>query len=100
MRLNKLMKPKLITLLLVGAAAFIAHPFALHACAVCITGASDPTTDAFNWSVLFLMATPYLVVGSIAVGLIFAYRRAVAKEKPMEAPERLVHLAWTEKETG
>jgi ABC-type Fe3+ transport system permease subunit len=94
------MKPKWITLLLGGAAAFIAHPFALHACSVCITGASDPTTDAFNWSVLFLMATPYLVVGSIAAGLVLAYRRTMAKGKQMETPEQVVHFAWNEKETG
>ena len=94
------MKPKSITPLLSGLAALIANPVALHACSVCITGASDPTADAFNWSVLFLMATPYLVVGSIAAGLFFAYRRAVAKREQAETPEGLVHLAWNDKETG
>jgi hypothetical protein len=94
------MKPRWITSLLSGAAALMADPFALHACSVCITGASDPTADAFNWSVLFLMATPYLVVGSIAVGLLFAYRRSVAKGERAETPERLVHLTWNEKENG
>jgi hypothetical protein len=94
------MKTKWIIPLLSGVTAFMVHPFALHACSVCITGASDPTTDAFNWSVLFLMATPYLVVGSIAVGLLLAYRRGVAKSEREEAAERLVHLAWNEKESG
>lgn len=94
------MKPRSIAPLLSGLAALIAHPFALHACSVCITGAGDPTTDAFNWSVLFLMATPYLVVGSIAGGLFLAYRRGVAKGEQAETPEPLVHLAWNEKETG
>jgi hypothetical protein len=46
------------------------------------------------------MATPYLVVGSIAVGLLFAYRRSVAKGERAETPERLVHLTWNEKENG
>jgi hypothetical protein len=94
------MKTKWITLLLSGVTAFMVQPFALHACSVCITGANDPTADAFNWSVLFLMATPYLVVGSIAGGLFLAYRRAVAKGEQAETPERLVHLAWSEKENG
>ena len=94
------MKPRWITPLLGGLATLIADCGAAHACSVCITGAGDPTADAFNWSVLFLMATPYLVVGSIAAGLVLAYRRAVAKGKQTETPERVVHLAWNEKETG
>lgn len=86
--------------MLSGLAALMAHPFVVYACSVCITGAGDPTTDGFNWSVLFLMATPYLVVGSIAGGLFLAYRRGVAKGEQAEVPEPLVHLAWDEKETG
>jgi hypothetical protein len=31
---------------------------------------------AFNPSVLFMMAMPFLVVGAIAGGLVYAYRRA------------------------
>jgi hypothetical protein len=67
-----------------------------QACAVCITGANDPTADAFNASVLFLMATPYLVVGSIAGGLYFVYRRALVKSAQDEAAETAVHLAWNQ----
>jgi hypothetical protein len=68
-----------------------------QACAVCITGgANDPTADAFNASVLFLMATPYLVVGSIAGGLYFVYRRALVKSEQGEAAETAVHPAWNQ----
>jgi len=74
------------------------NPLAAHACAVCVTGAGDPTADAFNWSVLFLMAMPYLVVGSIGGGLFYSYRRA-AKRQQAETAEPLVHLAWHEKES-
>jgi len=49
---------------------------------------------------LFLMATPYLVVGSIAGGLFFAFRRAAAKREQAETAEPLVHLAWNDKESG
>ena len=82
-----------------GLTALIVNPLTIHACSVCITGANDSTADAFNWSVLFLMATPYLVVGSIAGGLFFAYRRAVAKREQAETPEPLVQLAWNDKES-
>ena len=71
-----------------------------HACSVCITGASDPTADAFNSSVLFLMVTPYVVVGAIAGGLFYAYRRAAAKQKQTEAAESLVHLSFNPEENG
>jgi hypothetical protein len=79
--------------------ALIVNPVLVRACAVCVSG-NDPAVDGFNWSVLFLMATPYLVVGSIAGGLFYAYRRAVAKREQMEITEPLVPLAWNEKESG
>lgn len=78
----------------------ITNPLAIHACAVCVTGAGDPTTDAFNWSVLFLMAMPYLVVGSIAGGLFYAYRRTAGKREPGQTAEPLAHLVWNDKESG
>ena len=78
--------------------ALIVNPLAVQACAVCVSG-NDPAVDGFNWSVLFLMATPYLVVGSIAGGLFFAYRRAVTKGEQAETSEPLVQLAWNDKES-
>jgi hypothetical protein len=74
-------------------------PSIVHACAVCITGAEDPSANAFNWSVLFLMAAPYLVVGSIAGYLFYAYRRAARRNARTETAQPLVHLAWNQKES-
>lgn len=78
-------------------------PAAAQACAVCLTGIAgeDPMTDAFNWSVLFLMAMPYLVVGSIGGWLFYAHWRAKVKrdgEPRKTAP--VVCLAWTHKGSG
>jgi hypothetical protein len=98
--LRQFMKTRWITPLFSGLTALIVNPLTIHACSVCITGANDSTADAFNWSVLFLMATPYLVVGSIAGGLFFAYRRAVTKGEQAETSEPLAHLAWNDKESG
>ena len=89
----------LFTSLLAGLAVVLA-PALAHACAVCWTGDGDPTADAFNWSVLFLMATPYTVVGSIAGWLFYSYRRAAAKRSQGQATESPLHLAWSEKESG
>jgi hypothetical protein len=83
-----------------GALAMLAaNPSVARACAVCVTGTNDAMSDAFNWSVLFLMAAPYLVVGSIAGVLFYAYRRA-AKKREETTAEPLVHLAWNHKESG
>ena len=83
-----------------GASAMLAaNPAIARACAVCVTGINDPVADAFNWSVLFLMAAPYLVVGSIAGALFYAYRRAARKTEQHES-QPAVHLAWNHKESG
>jgi len=90
------MKQKLI-LALSALVAALGNARIAQACAVCITGgANDPTADAFNASVLFLMATPYLVVGSIAGGLYFVHRRTLVKRAQGEAAETAVHLAWNQ----
>ncbi len=64
-------------LLTIGAAVAVA----VQAWSACANGASadDSVTDAYNWAVLFLMAMPYAVAGSIAVWVFYAYRRAGEK---------------------
>ncbi len=89
------MKQKLF-LALSALVAALGNARIAQACAVCITGANDPTAGAFNASVLFLMATPYLVVGSITGGLYFVHRRALVKSAQEEAAETVVHLAWNQ----
>lgn len=75
-------------------------PALAHACAVCLTGAADDSvTDAFNWSVLFLMATPYTVVGAIVGWLVYAKRRSAANAK-IESDGEPPPLAIIQKESG
>jgi hypothetical protein len=62
------------------------------ACAVCFGSDGDPTTDGFNASVLFLLSTPYLVVGSIVGGLVFAYRRSLKKRETADTGEPIIPL--------
>ena len=94
---------KIILLAVLFIAAVFLLPMTAQACAVCLTGASanDPVTDAFNWSVLFLMAMPYTVVGSVAGWLAYTHRRAAAKKDggaKKKAP--VLRLAWIHKENG
>jgi predicted MFS family arabinose efflux permease len=75
-------------------------PSLAHACAVCLTGAGDDSvSDAFNWSVLFLMAAPYSVVAVIAGWLIYVKRRT-EKVKTESGGELLTPLAVIQKESG
>jgi len=44
-------------------------------CKTALDGPVDPLTEAFNVSSLFLMATPYTVVGTIGAWIYIASRR-------------------------
>jgi hypothetical protein len=70
-----------------------------EACSVCLTGAEDATAEAINASVLFLMATPYLVVGSIVAGIFFSCRSAARKRPTEDTEQAVLSSAWTTKET-
>ncbi len=92
------MKRQILLALICAWTALVHLPIIAHTCSVCLTGADDPTADAFNASVLFLMATPYVVVGSIAGGLIFIYRRALKRREHTERVQPIVHLTWHQEE--
>jgi hypothetical protein len=97
------MKQRILLAAMSAGTACFDVPSIVNACSVCLTGASDPTADAFNWSVLFLMAMPYAVVGSIAGWLFYSYRRSAVKQKRQEqneTAERLLHLALNPEESG
>jgi hypothetical protein len=74
----------------------VAHSWA---CAVCFGGSGDSATDGYNASVLFLMSTPYLVVGSIVGALIFTYRRA-RKRSEVADREAMVQLTWKQEDSS
>ena len=94
------MKEKMILRLLGVAAGLLADSRIVQACSVCITGTDDPTAGAFNASVLFLMLTPYLVVGSIAGALYFVYRRAAAMRDQEQPVDGIIPLALTQDESA
>lgn len=79
-------------------------PLMAWPCAVCLSGAvgDDPVADAFNWSVLFLMATPYTIVGSIGGWLAYAHWRDAAEKRGAKLKRKIpaLRLAWIDKENG
>jgi hypothetical protein len=92
------MKSKILVLI---GLLVIAIPDIGAACSVCFTDGDDAVSRAFNWSIAFLMAAPYLVVGSIGGCLFYLYRRAAAKrEQAQESADPIVHLAWNQEESG
>ena len=95
------MKQRFLLIAVFGVVAALVYPGAAQACAVCLTGIAgdDPLTDAFNWSVLFLMAMPYTVVGSIAGWLFYTHWRTAAKRAGERNKAPVLHLAWTHKES-
>ena len=74
-------------------------PVAAEACAVCGTGpgvAGDPTARGFYWGILFLMAMPFAIAGSIGAWLFYRAWRA----NPDHRWKTLVfHTRWSHKET-
>lgn len=79
------MSKRSILLALWTGAVVLLIPTLAGACPVCWIGGSSPDHDAtargFYWGLLFLMAMPFAVVGSIAGWLFYVYRRARGKEK-------------------
>jgi hypothetical protein len=50
-------------------------PTVVSACPACNL-IEDPIFRGFNWSILFLMAMPFTVVGIIGGGVFYVYKRA------------------------
>jgi len=94
-----MLRKNLLIALTAAAVLFKTHA-PVWACAVCLGGADDSTIEGYNASVLFLMSTPYLVLGSIVGALVFTYRRALKKRALAEAAEPGVQLAWNQEDSG
>jgi hypothetical protein len=86
-RFHNLMKLRSLVAFSTAAAVFLGRMAVASACAVCVSGAEGPAADGYAWSVLFLMATPYVVMGSIAGYLVYVYRRALRREAANSAVE-------------
>jgi len=75
-------------------------PAVAQACSVCFSGDDDAVTHAFNWSVGFLLAAPYVIAGTIAGCLVIAYRKAAARRAALEEQEASDALIWTQEESA
>jgi hypothetical protein len=93
------MNSRYLVLAVVG--TVLVSPAVAEACAVCLTGAqNDPTANAFNWSILFLMAIPYAILGSIGGWFFYDYKRATRKGEGAGKKAPFVSWAWAHKESG
>jgi len=57
------------------AAAILAAPGVVQACAMCGLAPGDHEAHAFNSSVLFMLSAPYLITGGVLLGLYIVYKR-------------------------
>ena len=79
MRIAKTLALVLATTALVVGRAL---PAGAQACAMCGSAlTNDPLGRAISWSILFMMAVPYTVVGAAGAWLYFMYRRAPGRHR-------------------
>ena len=70
---------RLATASVVAASVLLGVADALaQSCAMCASsfGENDPVSRAFSWSILFMMAMPYTIFGTIAAIVFWTHRRA------------------------
>lgn len=73
----------------VAAALSALAPVDAHACSVCWDlSSNDLSSRAMNWSILFLMAMPFTIVGSIGGWLVYKYRHSSKVERRQPALDR------------
>ena len=58
----------------VAVCALFVIPTVAHACPSCKL-VDDPITQGFKWSILFLMAMPYIVFSLVGGGVFFSIKR-------------------------
>ena len=80
---NAIRKTRLpVSVLTVAAVLGAAADVLAQACAMCGSALSDdPLGRAISWSILFLMAAPYTIVGTALLCLVWIHRRAAGRRR-------------------
>jgi len=71
-----------------ASAILVAAAGVADACAMCGLSPGDHAIRAFNTSVLFMLAGPYVTIAAISAILYGAYRRSVRKQALQVVPKR------------
>lgn len=71
-----------------SAAMLTAAAGVANACAMCGLSPGDHAIRAFNTSVLFMLAGPYVTIAAISAILYGAYRRSIRKPTPQVISRR------------
>jgi len=80
--MTRLRKTSLLVLVAATLAVGRALPARAQACAMCGSAlANDPLGRAFSWSILFMMAMPYTVIGAAGAWLYYMHRRAPGRRR-------------------
>jgi hypothetical protein len=62
-------------------ASMLVSPEAALACTVCYGSAADPVIEGTRWSIVFLLALTYLLLGAGATLFLLARRRSLGSRK-------------------
>jgi hypothetical protein len=80
--------PVLVAGIVVAAMLVMFAPFEAQACAVCWDGSPDDLfSRAMNSGILFLMAMPFAIAGSIGGWLFYKYRRSAGNGRRLPASD-------------
>ncbi len=71
-----------------AAAMLTAAAGVANACAMCGLSPGDHAIHAFNTSVLFMLAGPYITIAAVSAILYGAYRRSIRKQPPQAISRR------------
>jgi len=92
-------RQKFLICLLASLVGWLALPAAAVACPTCKDGISENYVNAYAYSIMFMMATPYIILGAFATYLIYLSMT----KRPVDAmatEELLVELARKKSEEG
>jgi hypothetical protein len=62
--------------------------------------ADDPLSHSLHWAILFLLAMPYTIGGSIAAWIVYSHWRGNKKRDRLRKRSSLLRLIETPKEGG
>lgn len=70
---------------------WIGFGYALFGACAVLGAENERIVEAFNWTVVFLMAMPYVILATVAGWIFYRYTRS-SRKKVIDRPASSVHL--------
>lgn len=96
-----LFRAKVLVFCLVLGACLFLQPALATACPTCKDGLNENHVSAFAFSIVFMMAVPYVLLGGFFVYIAFVWwRRSTSPEAEQVSADQLARLALEKAEQG